>query len=69
MYAIHLIVDRYHVATPVETILEVLRDRIRRSRGRGVKVSRREERSILRAARARHAANRKLFINVMTGRV
>ena len=67
MYTIDLIVDMHHVGTPMETILEAVRARIRRARARGTKVSRRQERALLRAARARHEKNRELYVYVMRG--
>ena len=67
MYTIDLIVDMHHVGTPMETVLDAVKARIRRGRARGVKVSRRQERTLLRAARARHVANRKLYLYVMRG--
>ena len=67
MYPIHMIVDRYHVSTPIDEILGDLRGRIRRARAKGSQISKGKEKAILRAARARHRANIKLYVMVMKG--
>jgi len=67
MHPIYVIVDRYHVGTPIEDLLADLRARVSRARANGSQISKREEKALLRAARGRHRANRKLYSIVMRG--
>ena len=67
MHPVHYVVDKYHVATPMTEVLDDLRGRVRRARAKGRQISKREEKALLRAARARHRSNLTQYRAVMLG--